>query len=809
MHENAFRVFFDKSKKGGIPLELFKLLGTIAIDNSNANSAIDDTTGKAKKSEGSISGAFKKVGAAVATYLAVDKVVSFGASCINAASDANAMKSQFSQVFGDMEEQASKSLSGIASSTGIVENRMKGSYTQIASFAKTTGMDTADALGLADRAMVAVADSAAFYDRSLEDTTESLQSFLKGNFENDAALGLSCTETTRNAAANALYGKSFVDLSESQKQLTLLQMVEDANKLSGALGQASRESDTWTNQTGNLQQAWTDSKATIGDTVLPKVVTVIQKISTVVVTLSEKFGTVKDSVQTFIDKAIEVYDSVSTTLIPVFVDFKNKMVETYDYISVTLKPIFDDLKVAFDNVKEALQPIIDKFADYVTSGDLAEDTTNAIKAAADLLKDSYDKIKTLISDIVDGFKDAVTWGKEHKNTLIAIMGATVSLTAAIAAYTIANSIKNAGGIVEVAQLGILQVQIWALTAAETAHTVATTIATAATSAFGAVLAFVTSPITLIVLGIGALITIIVLLARNWDEVKKKTLEVWDSIKKTVQKGIDKVSELLSKVINFVKDNWQGLLLLIVNPFAGAFKLVYDNCEGFKKTVDDAVEAVKNFFAGLWAKLKNGAIDAWNGITGVFSSVADWFSEKFSKAWQAVKDVFSKGGKVFDGIKEGISDTFKTVVNGLIGGINKVISVPFKAINGMLNTIHDVSVAGIEPFSDLWSRDPLPVPEIPELYRGGVLEKGQVGLLEGNGAEAVVPLENNAKWIQKVAEDMNTATSVAGNSHVLHEIRDLLKELNNRLPDIMIDALACGLKLDINSREFARLVKAVE
>ena len=86
--------------------------------------------------------------------------------------------------FGDMESQASKSLQTIADNTGIAENRMKGSYTQIAAFAKTTGLDTSDALSLADRAMVAVADSAAFYDRSLEETTESLQSFLKGNYEN-------------------------------------------------------------------------------------------------------------------------------------------------------------------------------------------------------------------------------------------------------------------------------------------------------------------------------------------------------------------------------------------------------------------------------------------------------------------------------------------------------------------------------------------------------------------------------------------------------------------------------------------------
>lgn len=267
-------------------MELFKLFGTIAIQNADANEAIDDTTDKASQSENKISSAFKKIGTVVAGAFAVDKIKDFGLSCIDAASDANAASSQFSQVFGDMESQASKSLQTIADNTGIAENRMKGSYTQIAAFAKTTGLDTSDALSLADRAMVAVADSAAFYDRSLEETTESLQSFLKGNYENDAALGLSCTEITRNEAANRLYGKSFQDLSESQKQLTLLQMVEDANKLSGAMGQAARESDTWTNQTGNLKQAWTDFQAALGQNVLPLAVDLVKKMATGVQELS-------------------------------------------------------------------------------------------------------------------------------------------------------------------------------------------------------------------------------------------------------------------------------------------------------------------------------------------------------------------------------------------------------------------------------------------------------------------------------------------------------------------------------------------
>jgi TP901 family phage tail tape measure protein len=64
-------------------MELFKLLGTIAITNEDANNAIDETTGKAEKSEGKMSSAFKKIGAAVATYFSAKAIVDFGAACVS------------------------------------------------------------------------------------------------------------------------------------------------------------------------------------------------------------------------------------------------------------------------------------------------------------------------------------------------------------------------------------------------------------------------------------------------------------------------------------------------------------------------------------------------------------------------------------------------------------------------------------------------------------------------------------------------------------------------------------------------------
>lgn len=496
-----------------IPLELFKLLGTIAVDNQKANEDIDDTTGRASAAQGKIVNAFKKVGTAVVAYFAVDKIKDFGLACINAAADANAMKSQFTQVFGDMESDASASLSAIADSSGVSENRIKGSFTQIASFAKTTGMETADALALSERAMVAVADSAAFYDRSLEDTTESLQSFLKGNFENDAALGLSCTETTRNAAANALYGKSFIELSESQKQLTLLKMVEDANALSGAMGQASRESDTWSNQTGNLKQAWTDFTATIGEYFLPIAIQVVGW-------LAEKM------------------------------------------------------------------PLAEQYV---------------VKA--------MNQIRVVV--------------KELEPTVTAVF----------------NGIKV----------------------------------------------------------------------------------LWDTVLKPVLSGI--------------------------------------------------TEFLMGVFTGDWSR-------AWDGIKSIVTL-----------AWQ------------------GIWFAIKSVINSILGGIESWINGCIRAINRLIEGLNRVVSTAGSLLGLNWSIPTIKNISLPRLEQGGILEKGQIGFLEGNGAEAVVPLDQNRAWISAVARDMNTAIGGDGAMQVLERILAVLQTMDDNMTEKMKDAFA-SMKFDVNNREFARMVKAV-
>lgn len=272
-------------------MELFKLFGTILVDNDAANKSIAKTEQNADKSGSNMMSTFKKVGAAVVAGFSVAKVIEFGKQCVETAASIKASKSQFEQTFGDMQDTANDNMQKIADSSGILKTRLQDVGTSIYAFAKTTGADSATSMDIMSRALQVTADSAAYYDRSLEDTAESLKSFLKGNYENDTALGLSCTETTRNAAANELYGKSFKDLSEAQKQLTLLQMVEDANKLSGAMGQAARESDGYENVMGNLKESWRQFLGIIGSPILSAVIPVIQMATSAVDWLNTNIGT--------------------------------------------------------------------------------------------------------------------------------------------------------------------------------------------------------------------------------------------------------------------------------------------------------------------------------------------------------------------------------------------------------------------------------------------------------------------------------------------------------------------------------------
>lgn len=261
--------------------------GSLNFDTKIDSKGFDKGVKNINSSVSKLSSGLGALKTKIAAAFSVAAIVAFGKQALETAASVNAANSAMSQTFGELEGAASAAISRVADESGILETRLKSTATGIYAFAKTSGMDSATALGMMKDALQVAADSAAYYDRSLEDTSETLKSFLKGNYANDAALGLSATEYTRNAAAMKLYGKSFQNLSEAQKQLTLLQMVKDANDLSGATGQAAREADGWENVIGNLKEAWKQLIAVIGQPVLKLAIPVVQSMTAALQRMTE------------------------------------------------------------------------------------------------------------------------------------------------------------------------------------------------------------------------------------------------------------------------------------------------------------------------------------------------------------------------------------------------------------------------------------------------------------------------------------------------------------------------------------------
>lgn len=175
----------EKSEHG------LKTMGRVGVNATNKiEDGFDKSEREAKnfnrevKNSGDALGGIKRaamgLGGIIAGAFAVDKVKDFVVSGIQLSADKEAINSQFGQIFGGLEQTASNSLNAVAEQTGILPERLKSSYTQIAAFTKTTGADGAQAMSLAERATLAAADAAAFSNSKIEDVTGSMQSFLKG-----------------------------------------------------------------------------------------------------------------------------------------------------------------------------------------------------------------------------------------------------------------------------------------------------------------------------------------------------------------------------------------------------------------------------------------------------------------------------------------------------------------------------------------------------------------------------------------------------------------------------------------------------
>jgi phage-related protein len=829
------------------PLELFKLFGTIAVNNSEANQGIDETTDKAEdaagkvkdlgdegdRTEGKLGKAFSKMGSAavavgktIATGLAVAStaVVAVGKAAISSYADYEQLVGGVETLFDESSATVIANAQNAYKTAGMSANEYMETVTSFsASLLQSLGGDTKAAADKADMAITDMSDNANKMGTSIEMIQNAYNGFAKQNYTmlDNLKLGYGGTKEEMQRLlddASKLSGIEYdissysdivdaIHIVQNEMGITGTTAKEASSTISGSLASAKA---SWQNlltgiadgnqDVGGLITQFFDSIVTVADNIVPRIAQVMgtlpQLITDLVPKLLTKVSELIDILlPVVVDGAVSLLNAIVQVLPQLVTSILNALPALISGIEQVFYAIVDALPQLMTVICEALPVLIPQLVDA-----LVNMIVYLATHIAEIIQPLIDNLPEIIIAIVNALMDNLPALIEGTVQLvIGIVQAIPQIIMALieALPTVIQSILEGlwnalplllEGIISI--VGEIGTAIWDILSG---------FFTALGEWFGGLWESIKTIFAPVVEWFGNLFSTI------WNSI----VSVFSTVGSWVYDNI------IAPVANFFKGLWEGIVSAfhtvidpwieiikraatlvyntIIVPIKNFFTDLWNSIVGIFSKVsgwftDNIATPIKNIFSNIWNAMKNGASNAWEGIKSVFSKVTDWFKNIFSKAWQAVKNVFSTGGKIFDGIKDGIVNAFKTVVNAIIRGINKVIKVPFDGINWALEKIRGINILGVEPFG--WIST-INTPQIPELEKGGVLKKGQVGLLEGKGDEAVVPLEKNTGWIRNVAtqihdfviETKNNPKDITGNISSTGLLTALKAEVSDRIRNL--------------------------
>lgn len=213
--------------------------------------------------------------------------------------------------------------------------------------------------------------------------------------------------------------------------------------------------------------------------------------------------------------------------------------------------------------------------------------------------------------------------------------------------------------------------------------------------------------------------------------------------------------IAQRLLNIVMEaNPIGLVIAAITALVAAFITLWNTSEEFRQFWIDLWDGIKETAGAAWDWIKDVFGKAWDGIKKIWNGAKNFFSG----VWDGIKGIFSNVRNWFSNVFQGAADAISTIFNGIVGVIKAPINFLINALNTVIDGINKIKIPSWVP--GIGGKG-INIPRIPNLARGGILEKGQIGLLEGNGAEAVVPLENNKKWIAATAKDLKKELSAQG------------------------------------------------
>lgn len=378
----------------------------------------------------------------------------------------------------------------------------------------------------------------------------------------------------------------------------------------------------------------------------------------------------------------------------------------------------EDVLSSVAQVVENLKPKVEEFFN-----NLPEAIHNALEPFPEL-QAAFDGIVSAVSTVSEAVSSIVSFAVENWGTLepilVAVGIAVGVIAAAITMYNAVAAVKAVLDAAQVATLGALAAATWAALA----------------------------PYLLIAAAIAALIAVIAICITHWDAIKQKVSEVCAAIGNFVSSMVGKVKEWFGNLkegiqekVDTIKENvsekWSNIKETMVNGIQAAKEQTQQRLDDMKKAYEENGGGIQGVVAGLGTGLKGLFEDTYNNLNTLTGGKLDEIKEKFSEKLGKAKDKVSE-------ILEDIKGFFK------FDWELPKLKMPHISITGSFS----LSPPSAPKFSINWYAHG-GVFDAPTLFGFG---NGSIGGLGEAGAEAIVPLENNTEWLDRIAERLGAGSS---------------------------------------------------